>query len=349
MRNRETVVKYIAALISSALATLPLWAGDALAQDKQFDLKFSHWIPGTHPIVPATQAWADSIKAASNGTITVTIFPGQQLGKAFDHYNMARDGIADITHANPGYEPGRFPILAAGELPFIVTNGKGGSEAVDAWYRAYAAKEMREVKFCLAFVHDPGTFHMRTKKIVVPDDIKGVKIRPAGTTVARMVTLAGGTNVQASAVEARDLIEKGVADGLTGPWGSNFLFGIDKVVKYHLDLPLYTSVQTWVMNKDKYDAMSAAQKKVIDDHCTTEWALKIASPWADFEFAGRAKTKALEGHEVYSLTSDQLGQWEKLVEPIANEWGAAVSKVGVDPKAALDGLKAKAKEYQSAF
>ena len=56
------------------------------------------------------------------------------------------------------------------------------------------------------------------------------------------------------------------------------------------------------MNKDKYDAMSAAQKKVIDDHCTTEWAEKVASPWADFEFAGRAKLAAEPGHESYKLT-----------------------------------------------
>ena len=29
---------------------------------------------------------------------------------------MARDGIADLTYVNPGYQPGRFPVIAAGEL-----------------------------------------------------------------------------------------------------------------------------------------------------------------------------------------------------------------------------------------
>src|SRR6266852_7185774 len=47
------------------------------------------------------------------------VYPAQQLGKAFDHYDMARDGIADVTYVNPGYQPGRFPIIAAGELPFL--------------------------------------------------------------------------------------------------------------------------------------------------------------------------------------------------------------------------------------
>ena len=56
---------------------------------------------------------------------------------------------------------------------------------------------MKDVKFCLAFVHDPGTFHSRTKKIMVPADIKGMKIRPAHATIATWMTQLGGTNVQA--------------------------------------------------------------------------------------------------------------------------------------------------------
>ncbi len=91
---------------------------------------------------PAAEAWAADIEKASGGTIKMKIFPSQQLGKAFDHYNMARDGIADVAYANPGYEPGRFPIMGATELPFLFANAKGGSAAADAWYRKYAAKEM---------------------------------------------------------------------------------------------------------------------------------------------------------------------------------------------------------------
>ena len=45
---------------------------------------------------------------------------------------MARDGIADFTYVNPGYQPGRFPIIAAGELPFLVGDAHGGIRAIDA-------------------------------------------------------------------------------------------------------------------------------------------------------------------------------------------------------------------------
>jgi TRAP-type C4-dicarboxylate transport system substrate-binding protein len=330
-----------------ALAAL-LCVGPALAQDKTVEWRFSHWVPPSHPMHPSAEAWAQSIEKASGGTIKMKIFPAQQLGKAFDHYNMARDGIADVAHVNPGYEPGRFPVIGAVELPFLFANAKEGSAAADAWYRKYAGKEMADVKYCLAFMHDPATVHSVKKKVVVPGDIKGMKIRPANATIARFVTLLGGTNVQASAPEARDVLEKGVAEAITFPWGSIVLFGIDKVTKYHIDSAFYVTEQLWVINKGKYDALSAAQRKVIDDHCSPEWALKIAAPWAEFEAAGRDKIKA-QGHEVYPLTPAQLAEWRKAAEPLQAEWAANVKKAGYDPDVLLKELKDSLTKYKSLY
>ena len=86
------------------------------------------------------------------------MFPSEQLGKVFDHYDMVRDGIADFGYINPGYQPGRFPIIAGGGLPFLVANAKGGSAGIDAWYRKYRDKEMKDIHVRFAFVLDPGTF-----------------------------------------------------------------------------------------------------------------------------------------------------------------------------------------------
>lgn len=329
-------------------ATLLLASAPVFAQDKPVNLKMSSWVPAQHPLNPSLQAWAEDIKKASNGSITATLFPSEQLGKAFDHYDMARDGIADFAYVNPGYQPGRFPIMAGASLPFLFTNGKEGSAAIDGWYRNYAAKEMKDVKFCFAFVHDPGTFHAR-KKILLPTDIKSMKVRPATSTIGQMVTSLGGTNVQASAPESRDMLERGVADAITFPWGSIGLFGIDKVVNFHMDVPLYVTPFVWAMNQGKYDSMSAAQKKVIDDHCTSEWAQKVAAPWADFEFAGRAKIAAQAGHEVYKLTPEQLDAWRKATAPGEAQWAEGVKKAGQDPKAVMDALKASLAKNKSAL
>ncbi|HYM04109.1 MAG TPA: TRAP transporter substrate-binding protein [Stellaceae bacterium] len=332
----------------AALAAFLAAGGAAFAQDKPVQLKLSHWVPPAHPLQPALEAWAADIKKESNGTITSVIFPAQQLGKAFDHYDMARDGIADFAYVNPGYQPGRFPVIAAGELPFIMENATGGSAAFDAWYRKYAAKEMKDVHFCMAFVHDPGSFHAN-KKIVKPEDVKGLKVRPADATIGAFVTLLGGTNVQASAPEARDMLERGVADAITFPWGSVVLFGIDKVVKYHMDVPLYVTTFVWVMNKDKYESLSAAQKKVIDDHCTTEWAEKIASPWAEFEAAGRDKLRKEAGHEVYKISAEDLALWRKAAEPLTAKWADAARKSGVDPDKVLAELKDELAKRKAAY
>jgi TRAP-type C4-dicarboxylate transport system substrate-binding protein len=335
------------AMLAGLLAT-GLICGAAQAADPVVQLKISLWIPPAHPLVPATRAWADSIEKASGGTIKSTVFPSEQLGKAFDHYDMTRDGIADIAYINPGYQPGRFPIISLGQIPFTFADGHKGTLALDAWYRAYAAKEMKDTKFCFAFIHDPGSFHAR-RKITLPEDLKGMKIRPAQSTIGQMVTMLGGTNVQASAPESRDMLERGVADAITFPWGSIFLFGIDKVVKYHMQAPLYTTVFTYSMNQAKYDAMTPAQKKVIDDHCTGEWAEKVSGSWTDFEAAGREKMKAAPGHEVYTLTSEQTAAWKKTGAPLTKTWAEGVAKAGGDPAAIEAALEAQLAKYGAGF
>ena len=330
-----------------AAALLIGGATGAVAQEKTIELKLSHWVPASHPLQKALEEWGAAVEKDSGGTLKYKVYPAQQLGKAFDHYDMARDGIADLTYINPGYQPGRFPVIAAGELPFLMSDAKGGSEALDAWYRKYAGKEMKDVKFCLAFIHDPSSFHSTTKKIVVPEDIKGMKIRPAHATMAAWVTLLGGTNVQASAPEVRDVLEKRVADAVSFPWGSLVLFGIDKVTKYHMDAPLYVTTFAFVFNKARYDEMSPRQKKAVDDHCTTEQAGLVGGPWGKFEHEGLAKVKAEPGQEVYQLTPEQLTQWRKAAAPLEKAWADNVKKTGVDPEAALKELKAQLAKFNA--
>src|SRR5262245_54566940 len=220
----------------------------ALAAEVEATL--SHWVPKTHPLqVHGMEPWAEAIKRASGGRIEIKIFPAQRLGAAADHYEMARDGIVDIGFINPGYQPGRFPILSAAELPFHFANAKGGVRGLTEWYTAYAPLEMKDVYFCMALTHDPGTLHSKAP-ILVPADVKSKGVRPANGTEARFVTLLGGTPVQVSAPESRQVLATGVADMMQSPWQSLFVFGIDGLVKHHLDVPLYAAINVFVVNKD---------------------------------------------------------------------------------------------------
>jgi len=163
------------------------------------------------------------------------------------------------------------------------------------------------------------------------------------------VVSLGGTTVNAAAPEARDVIARGVADGITFPWRSLVLFGIDKVVKYHLDMPFYVTPFVDVINKAKYDSLSPAQKKVIDDHCTTAWAEKIASPWADFEASGREMIKAEPGQEFVEPTAAQVAEWRKAAEPLKAAWAADVKRVGGNPDQIYAEFIAALKKHGAAY
>ena len=336
------------ALAAALTFALALAAGSASAQDKPVELKFAHWLPAQHPLAKlGFEPWAKSVEAASRGSIKVTIYPAQQLGKAANHYDMARDGIADITWANPGYQAERFPIFGLSELPFLFSNPAAGSKALDAWYRTYAEKEMKDVHFCFAHLHI-GALHSK-KPIADPAQIKGMKIRPAHGTMAQFVTLLGGTSVQVSAPESRDALEKGVADAITFPWHSIITFGIDKVVKYHTDMKLYAATFAWTMNKDTYQKLSAAQKKVIDDHCNNEWAARVGADWGNDEDSGQDKLAKTPGHTIVKVTNSQLGAWRKAAEPLTAEWLKKPNSSDINAQEALESFRKALKTHNAAY
>jgi len=313
----------------------------------EVELTLSHWVPGTHPLqVLGMEPWAESIKEASNGRIEITIYPAMQLGAAADHYDMARDGVVDIGFINPGYQPGRFPILAAAELPFLFANAKAGVAALTEWYKPYSEKEMADTYFCMALSHDPGTFHS-TSQILVPEDVKGKNVRPANATEARFVNLLGGASVQVSAAESREVLAKGAAEMTQSPWESLYIFGVDSIVTHHLDMPLYASINAFIFNKGKLDGMSPEDRKVIEDHCTPEWAEKMSSGWADAEAKGRDKIAADPKHTMHKPDEAQVQMWKDAAAPLTDEWKATISKTGADPEPMLEGLITALKERNS--
>ena len=69
MRARRTNLAFGALLAISGLLA------PAAAQDKPVDLKLSHWVPPTHPLQKAMEAWGNSVKVASGGSISETGSP----------------------------------------------------------------------------------------------------------------------------------------------------------------------------------------------------------------------------------------------------------------------------------
>lgn len=333
----------------AALAVAVLSPATSSAAETQVTLRFAHFLPPTHPVQEmGIMPWIKSIEEDSGGSIKFEIFPAEQLGKGKDHYDMVRNGIADFAFVAPGYTPGRFPIIAAGELPFTVANSTDGSAALDEWYRQYADKEMADVKLCLVMAHDPGTLHAR-KKVTVPGDIKGMKIRPANGTLARFTRLLGGASVQVAVMEVRDALERGVADAITFQWNSLKFFGLDKTVKFHMDAPFYVTPVVWVMNKAKYESLDVAQREVIDAHCNSKWAKQAATGWANWEREGRDILKADKDQTVYEISKADLSAWRAAAAPLEAAWASDAAKKGVDPKDVLNSLNVALEKWHAAY
>jgi TRAP-type C4-dicarboxylate transport system substrate-binding protein len=114
-----------------------------------------------------------------------------------------------------------------------------------------------------------------------------------------------------------------------------------------MEAPLYTTTFVFVMNKDKYDAMSDKQKAAIDKNCSIEMAGVVGEHWGKFEDAGIDKIKAEPGQEVYKLTPEQTAQWKKAAEPLFKAWADSVKQKGVDPDQAMSELKASLAKYNA--
>ena len=340
-------------VMAAVLAAVGLGGTAATAQDKSYELKFNHALPATFPLVTGGfQAWANSITKDSNGTIKFTFFPSSQLGATKDAYDITANNVSEISWNTPDYQPGRFPIVTLANAPFMMTNGSGGSAAVDDWYQRYAAREMKEVKVLITHVHAPGTFHFAKPNLKLASDIKGLKIRSAGGMISRWINSLGGANVQIPAPESRDAVVKGLVDGTTLPFGTLIAFKIAPATPYHIDDRFYVTVFNIVMNKSVYDSMSAAQKKVIEAHTSPEWAQKIGTAWANFEEAGRDTLKKDSKHTFYELTPDQRKVWVDSAKFLIADWEKEVTqKYGgaVDAKAALKDLQDTLKKYKSDY
>ena len=86
----------------------------APAVEASTTLRVAHVWPGGSMIDRELfQAWAESVEEASDGQLTVEVFPSQTLAKSAQTYESAVSGIADIGASAQGYTAGRFPLTSS--------------------------------------------------------------------------------------------------------------------------------------------------------------------------------------------------------------------------------------------
>lgn len=309
------------------------------------EMQISTWVPPSHSINKQLEEWGDEIEAETDGSLEVNIYPSSQLGAAPDHYDMARDGIAEMALVGPSYNAGRFPLWALNEIPFQFSNTTTGARAFHEWYAEYAEVEMPDVHLCFVTVHHPGALNFAKSGVHVPEDMKGLRMRPGGPTMAEWMTSLGANTVSAALPEVKELADRGVIDGVMLPWDM-VLFGIHEAMPYHIDEPFYVGSQAYLINKSFYDGLSETERAAIDGHCGPDTSEKFSTVWYEEQRKFRQQLIDDPEQEVYQLTPDERQLWMATAEPVAEKAYEDVSdKWDIDGAEAGQKLKEKLKEH----
>jgi TRAP-type C4-dicarboxylate transport system substrate-binding protein len=309
------------------------------AASQEVTLKVAHFLPAGVPTQQRVlQPFCEDLKKESNGRIACQFYPALQLGGTpAQLVDQVKNGVADIVWTAPGYSTGRFPRIEAFELPFVVSDALSGSRAVWKFYEQYAQPEFAAYKV-LAFHSDGGqAVHTSARQVKGNEDWKGLKLRASTRLGTRTVAALGATPVGMPPSQLTESISKGVVDGAMGAWELVVPLKLDEVTKFHGEPPRgkpYPSatVLMVLMNKQRYDALPADLKAIIDRHSGAVMSEKLGQVFDD-ENANAHKRVQARGNVVTDFTPEQLDAMHKATAGVETEWIAQVAEKGIDGKA----------------
>jgi TRAP-type transport system periplasmic protein len=247
-----------------ALAALACMASAAGAQTV---LTVSSWLPPTHTLSTAQKEWCDLLEKNTSGKMKCNILP-RGVSPAPGTYDAVKNGLADVSYTVHGYTPGRFVLTQMSELPFLGDNAEPISVAFNrvAMKHPQFTAEHQGVKVLSLFTHGPGIVFNTKRPIAKVDDLSGLKFRVGGGMVSEISKSLGMNVTLKPAPESYELLSSGVMDGTLFPAESTESFRIDKIIKHATTFPggLYNTSFVFLMNQDKYNKLSADEKKAVD-------------------------------------------------------------------------------------
>ncbi|WP_170464425.1 TRAP transporter substrate-binding protein [Ruegeria arenilitoris] len=309
-------------------------------------LALSSWLPPRHPIVTgAIKPWAKQVEEATDGRVTVRVL-AKPLGPPPAHYDMAADGIADITYGLHSFTTDdRFTRSRIGQFSFIGDDAAAGSKAFWNVYSGplEAQKEHEGTKLLGLFVHGPGMLHNNVRKIETADDFAGLKIRVPGGYISDLMSGMGSTTLFMSSGEVYEKLSRGVIDGVTFPYDALAAFKLTEDVKYTMTVPggLYNTTWFMVMNEDKWNEISAEDQAAIEAISGEAFAALVGEAWIGADEKGSAAAEKA-GIEVYEAPAAVLDTIKSQAADAETAWSEAISADGYDGAAALEELRKQA-------
>ena len=299
----------------------------------QTKLNYSIFFPAPHKHSVLAAEWAKEIEKRTNGRIKITIFPGGTLTAADKCYDGVVKGISDIGMSVFAYTRGRFPLTEVADLPLGIKSGLVATKMINAYYKKFNPKELKDVKVMYLHGHGPGFLHTKTA-VEKLEDLKGMKIRCTGLA-AKIVEKLGAVPVAMPMPDTYDSLKRGVVEGSMAPQESLKTWKWGEVVKFTTESwgSAYSTGFFVVMNKKKWNGLPKDVKRIIEQ-VNKEWIEKQGKNWDDIDKGGREATIAA-GNKIISLPKEENMRWAAAVRPILDGYVKNMKEKGLPGDKAL--------------
>ena len=303
----------------------------------------SSWVPPTHTLSTAQKEWCDALEKESAGRMKCNILP-KGVSAAPGTFDAVRDGLADISFTVDGYTPGRFVNTQVAEFPFLGDSAVQTSVAYQHIYSKYFAPlgEHRGVKVLGVFTHGPGIIFNVKQPVTSSADAASLKFRIGGGNINQLSKAMGWNTTLKAAPESFELLSTGVMDGTFFPDESVTSFKLS-MIKHATTFPggLYNTSFVFMMNPEKYKALSAEDKAVVDKLSGERVARIFGNSWDKVDASSRENQK-VQG--VQRIQADKAFIDEVRVKQTALEdsWAVAAEAKGLkNPKGVLAEFRAE--------
>ncbi len=278
--------------------------------------------PLGYPTVEAIQRMGKKLEAATNGRISIQMYPSMQLGGEKEMIEQAQVGALQIARISVGAMGPVIDDLNVFNLPFIfrdeahmrkVIDGPIGQELLE---RVSNAPTSRLI--VLGWM-DAGTRNVYSNKPVTrPADLKGMKIRMMGNPLfVETMNAMGGNGVAMGFNELFGALQTGVVDGAENNPPTLLAqnhYQVSKVYSLtgHLIIP-----EIFVFSKRTWETLSKADQDLVRK-VSREAQIEQRQLWD--AYVGEAETK-LKAAGIKFVEADKPAFY-KATQPIRDKYGA---------------------------
>ena len=349
MKNKTTKPSAVGLLALFALPALLAIAGCGAKNDAETEaaapkvirLNYANFPPSsTFPCVQM-ERWKEQVEARAGGRVEVRTFPNGTLLSAKDIYPGVVSGHADIGNLAMSYQPGRFPVTEAVDLPHFFPDSKTATKTLVALIKEMEPAEFKDVEVLAAFTCPPAVV-MSSAKVDSLDSMKRLALRSSGTG-KDVLEAIGATPVAMPQSEVPDALQKNVVKGNVSSAevlkDMNYAAYCPYVIK--TDLPVVSFAV--VMNKAKFASLPDDVKQIFRDLYEEHsmWTAEYVDQHADDAIAWAIEERNLT---VFEPSEEDRKRLRSAAAPMFAKYEKRAAEKKIDGAAVLEFIRKRAQE-----